>query len=121
MTTQKEREWNSRLQILLAPKWVGWSEGTERRSGRTFRQVMRSLLHASNQPRQTVLNMSLTRDAAGLAFRMACNMTADISRQISPQFRRITFENGSVVHFRSIEDTPERYHGTRWDGIAKDY
>lgn len=121
MTTQKEREWNSRLQMLLTPKGVGWGEGTERRSGRTFRQVMRSLLHASSQPRQTVLNMSPTREAADLAFRMACNMTADIERQVSPQVRRIAFENGSVVHFRSIDDTTDRYHGMRFDGIAKDY
>lgn len=121
MTTQKEREWNSRLHILLAPKGVGWGEGTERRSGRTFRQVMRSLLHASSQPHQTVLNMSATREAAHQAFRMACNMTSDIARQVSPQHRRITLDNESVIHFRSIEDTSERYHGTRWDGIAKDY
>lgn len=121
MTTQREREWNSRMQIMLAPKGVGRYDNDERRSGRTFRQVTRCLLHASSYPEQRVLSMNTSRGAADLAFRMAVDAVRSIDAAIDSQHKRITFENGSYVEFRSVDQEPSRFAGMRWDGIAKDF
>lgn len=79
---------------------------TARTSGRTYRNVLRTLLMASSKPNQNVLYATYTHDHVVRAFRLACDMTSgmDGRRARGPE-RQLELPNGSVISFRSSRDT----------------
>lgn len=123
MTTQKERELNSMLAMVLKPDGEGYSDPHHpyRRLGKTFRSILHSLTWASANPDQRVLHMNLTPVEARHSFEMTCSMTAAINRKISPENRTIRLDNGSVIEFWGAGANLSSFYGKRYDGIAKDF
>lgn len=91
-----------------------------RRSGRTFRNVLRTILWASATDNKRMLYASYGPEEAHRAFRMACDITAGIGgRQVNLNTRSITLPNQSIIEFRSSRDTGYDV-GKVYFGIAKD-
>lgn len=95
-------------------------QSPDRRSGRTFRSILRTMLWASSAPNKRVLFATYGPEAAAHAFRMACDITAAVNgRKINAQSRSIILPNQSIVEFRSSRDTGYEI-GKRYFGIARD-
>lgn len=95
-------------------------QSSDRRSGRTFRSVLRTILMASANDHQRVLYATYTPEAALQAFRMACDITSGITgRQARAQERSIILPNQSIIDFRSSKDTGYDV-GRRFYGFVRD-
>lgn len=79
---------------------------TARTSGRTYRNVIRTILWASSKPNQNVLFAAYSHDHVIHAFRIAVDLTSSMDgRRASATERRVELPNGSVIQFRSSRDT----------------
>lgn len=91
-----------------------------RRSGRTFRNVLRAVLWASATDNKRMLYATYSPEAAHHAFRMACDITAGIAgRQANASNRSIILPNQSIIEFRSSRDAGYDV-GKAYFGIVKD-
>lgn len=101
------RIFNEQLAVVgQKAKEIHLEYGEDRRSGRTYRNILRALLYASSFPGTTTLYANYGPDASMHAFRMACDMTAGMDgRRAMAQERTLELPNGSRIKFRSSRDT----------------
>lgn len=100
------RLFNDQLAVIASGcEEMHLEQGDARKSGRTFRNVLRALAWASSYPNKRVLYATYSHEHMSQAFRMACDMTSHVERKTNAQSRSIELANGSVVEFRSSRDT----------------